>query len=1022
MVGILLAGLSAGCAIVGSGSTVASSPGFEGWADAEGQRLLRYKRDVEVLTRRAGEMMSDAEVHAIEVRPLPPTRGLAFDLALLTRALAQATRHDHQGLDRTRDLALRRGTDRDLILGVLSLHASALRTAGLSKSARLAYADAERFMLETARRTGRPVHRSLSEGSFVLDYLFAAAHFGDAPLGDRIASRYLEPLLTDNTIDPAVRLIARLYLFDYRVTMQTAWGGGDPLAGYHELDGLISRHQVEVGRMVGAYAPVARNKMMDLRIKAGDLALLAGRPSLAAAQLRAVEAEVSDEMAKRFAIDELKVSIALSSHQYELALATLDATRQRLPELIKGLRVVRVRHQIGRANVLASLGRWEEAERELQGVQIDASYLALLDHFTGLRSVVRAVLGREDPDLGAFLAMDPKYRDGSQGIDRSVLYFAAKTVIFQQRAIRASSQQDAMKAVDGGRQMSRFLRLRQAAGLADRSGMAPLFLDLAKEAYVLSALRMQGTPGVSMDDVLDAAQLHQTADIDQDIAAAAQRLRASPGIESDELRQLQNLQRRVAAAQAELGSLLSTVDADPHEIQRSVDQANAASAELDRRLMRLVQAKPGLRYAFGGVDAVSVREIQGRLAPGEALLTVVPMSASTLVFFASRTDARLHLAPAGRRDVSALVDRIHRTTALTPSARLLDFDVDASRQIHRMLLGWQPNILRGVNSMTVAATGSLAALPFGLLVRDTEQRVAAADYRRQPWLIRSVALAHVPSISSWLALTGPKAPTKTDGFIAWASPDFTGQAPREGSRLRNVRAPLRLPSRPPLDAANVTDNSRLDWLRSLDPIAEGREEALAIARALGATVDTDVLLGSAATRRSVIERSTSGDLARRSVVLFATHGLAPFQIPGLDQPALVMAHDPAEPASTLLTLDDVLGLHLNADWVILSACNTGSADRDEGDALSGLSRGFFFAGARGMLVTHWAVDSKSAAEITTRTVAAYAASATISRAHALQRASLALIDGRGTSALWSHPAYWAPYALVGDGRRRPQIQ
>ena len=190
-----------------------------------------------------------------------------------------------------------------------------------------------------------------------------------------------------------------------------------------------------------------------------------------------------------------------------------------------------------------------------------------------------------------------------------------------------------------------------------------------------------------------------------------------------------------------------------------------------------------------------------------------------------------------------------------------------------------------------------------------------------------------------------------------------------------------------------------------------------MAQALRAA-DSDVLVGLAATRRSVVQRSASGDLARRNVVLFATHGLVPFEAPGVDQPSLAMAHDPSDSAGSLLTLEDVMSLRLNADWVILSACNTASADRAGGDPLSGLSRGFFFAGARAMLVTHWEVESESAAVITTKTVEAYAASSTLSRAQALQRTSIALIDANGTPPLWSHPAYWAPYALVGDGRNR----
>ena len=151
--------------------------------------------------------------------------------------------------------------------------------------------------------------------------------------------------------------------------------------------------------------------------------------------------------------------------------------------------------------------------------------------------------------------------------------------------------------------------------------------------------------------------------------------------------------------------------------------------------------------------------------------------------------------------------------------------------------------------------------------------------------------------------------------------------------------------------------------------------------------------------------------------MFATHGLAPASIPGLHQPALAMAHDSGAADSLLLKLDDVVGLNLNADWVLLSACNTSAADREGGDALSGLARGFFFAGAKSLLVTHWEVESESAAAITVRTMERYSANPRLNRATALQETAIELIEAKNTPAIWAHPAYWAPYALVGDGRR-----
>lgn len=1009
--------LTAGCAVEWSGTLVASTAGFGAGAPAlaPARRMADLQRDLEALARWASTGAPPGELEAIAERPLPAASGPELDVALLARALAQRLRNDHLGLAQTRDAALQRGTRPELVLQVLTLHAAAMRTAGLARAAREAFSRAEQYMLAAARRAGSPAHRLEAAGPFLQEYLFAARHFGDTPLGDRLLAQYLDPLVHDDTTEPGARLIARMYADEYRITQRTTWGGGDPLEAYQALQALIESHWDAVARLSGHAGRAARHKLMDLRIQAGHLALRAHRPSLAAAQVQRIEVEGADEMARRFAVGELRGATALAGHDFERALEEMDATWRQAPAMIRHLDVVRAGHQIGRAGVLASLGRWDDALRELDAIRIDPSYLALVDQYAGLRTVVRSMTGRDDPDFAAFAALEPKYRDGSQGVDRSVLYFAARTLVFQRRAARTGSVADAVKAVDAGRRMGRFLRLQQAAGATDRWAIAPSFLRLAKEAYVLAAVRALGRPGVQVDDLLDAVQLQQTSDIDRDVAAAAIRQRAFPGIEAGDLRLLQDLQRRMAAAQAALGAALAAVDGDPAETRRRVDDANAAGALLDAQLATMTRRAPGIRYAFGAADPVSLRDIQSRLAEDEALLSAAPMSTSTVVVMVTKRGVAHRMVPVGRADVAGLVERVRRSTDLSGFARLPDFDVDAARELHRVLLGWHPQGLRGLRTLTVAASGPLGALPFGLLVRDSPPHEAAVHYRRVPWLIRAVALTHVPSLSSWLALSEAPAAGRVRGFIAWADPEFGSDGAPVSSTALGVRASLRELRRLAPAAAHGASGLAMP---ALPRLPETRGEAQAMAWALRAAGDADIVVGRAATRRSVLQRSSSGDLARRSVVLFATHGLDALQVPGLDQPALAMAHDALDSAPALLTLEDVLGLRLQADWVILSACNTAAADREGGDPLSGLSRGFLFAGARALLVTHWEVESESAAELTTRTVEVFARQAGLSRAQALQQASLALIDARGTPEAWAHPAYWAPFALVGDGGRR----
>jgi CHAT domain-containing protein len=125
----------------------------------------------------------------------------------------------------------------------------------------------------------------------------------------------------------------------------------------------------------------------------------------------------------------------------------------------------------------------------------------------------------------------------------------------------------------------------------------------------------------------------------------------------------------------------------------------------------------------------------------------------------------------------------------------------------------------------------------------------------------------------------------------------------------------------------------------------------------------------------------------------------------------------------LLKMGEVLKLKLNADWVVLSACNTGAADGAGAEAVSGLGRAFFYAGTRAILVSMWPVETTSARKLTTGLFQYQKENKTLSRVRAHQKSILALIDSPGliddasgkVVASYAHPLFWAPFILVGDG-------
>jgi CHAT domain-containing protein len=322
-----------------------------------------------------------------------------------------------------------------------------------------------------------------------------------------------------------------------------------------------------------------------------------------------------------------------------------------------------------------------------------------------------------------------------------------------------------------------------------------------------------------------------------------------------------------------------------------------------------------------------------------------------------------------------------------------------------LLAPLQPQ-LGQVQSLIVAGKGTLASLPFAALVMQPPTANAAPD-----WLVQHMSVTQLPSPAALLALRRVAHPVRASkALLGFGDPLFkTAVAP--AAKFPSSARPWQLMAQPVTAGATRYDADTGLRYADIAPLPETRGELQAVSIALGANAQTDLLFGAQATRRAVLQAK----LADRRVVAFATHGLMPGELPGISKPSLAMAADADERESPLLELDDVLGLQLNAQWVLLSACNTAAGVQNDG-AMSGLVRGFFYAGARSVLATHWAVESDSAAALTAATFT-QAASTGVSRGEGLRLAQLSMLDGTLGNGSWRHPYFWAAYALFGDPLR-----
>lgn len=263
-------------------------------------------------------------------------------------------------------------------------------------------------------------------------------------------------------------------------------------------------------------------------------------------------------------------------------------------------------------------------------------------------------------------------------------------------------------------------------------------------------------------------------------------------------------------------------------------------------------------------------------------------------------------------------------------------------------------------------------------------------------------------------------PVMAEPVIEWAdSPSSAGESTR-GAGAPAILDWGAIPKRGVVDpnqifrgAKGLADVCRVQNLAALPETAD--ELAFMGETVAGGTSSPELLLQDRA-RETEVRRSP---LERYRVIAFATHGLIAGELSGLTEPALVLTPpDQATPEDDgLLTASEIAELRLDADLVVLSACNTASSDgRPGAPGLSGLAKSFLFAGARSMFVSHWPVVSDSTASLTRslfaglRTEDPTAPPPPVDRLH--RDAILAMID-HPEKPEWSHPLFWAPFVVIG---------
>jgi CHAT domain-containing protein/Tfp pilus assembly protein PilF len=526
--------------------------------------------------------------------------------------------------------------------------------------------------------------------------------------------------------------------------------------------------------------------------------------------------------------------------------------------------------------------------------------------------------------------------------------------------------------------------------------------------------------GKAQDDALNVVQrASQSA-----AAAAVNKLGARLAAGSGRLASLVRNDQDLAAEAENLDkAILAAASKEPAKRDAAAEQ------RIKDRLAEIAKQRTALQGVFAAEfpdyaalsnpQPLAVKEIQALLSDGEALLLYATGDKESYVFAVTRERAAWKPIALGTAALSEKVAAFRRgldVEALRQSAeggKPVLFDLGLANELYAALIGPVEEVIKDSRHLLVVPTGALTSLPFHLLV--TEKPTTAipqlrdiGSYRDAAWLIKRQAVSVLPALASLKALrqVAGREPGARP-LVGFGDPVFD---PEERAKKLAERGAVQ--TRVVVTRGASIDRAKL--ARSLPSLLDTADELKAVAGKLGAAAG-DLHLGNDASE-TVVKRTA---LADYRVVYFATHGLVAGNVDGLAEPslALTLPKQPTELDDGLLTASEVAQLKLNADWVVLSACNTAAAEKPGAEALSGLARAFFYAGARALLVSHWSIDTEAATRLTTSTFAIMTADPKLGRAAALRNAMLAYMNDR-SSPLNAYPAFWAPFSIIGEGAAR----
>jgi tetratricopeptide (TPR) repeat protein len=460
-------------------------------------------------------------------------------------------------------------------------------------------------------------------------------------------------------------------------------------------------------------------------------------------------------------------------------------------------------------------------------------------------------------------------------------------------------------------------------------------------------------------------------------------------------------------------ALEKDLDAEPH--RQRLEKLEAEQQTFDKTLKTNYPAYYALKYP----QPVDLATLQNQvLREGEMVLVYGVMEENTVLWIVGKQYFQMLNLDISEEELQAKVEAFRAS----PNTLIDAIETQPPDEISKLAKNNLPQLrqagyelyqslipakiktsIKDAHTLYIVPTGPLYSLPFGAL--DTHN---PTQHDTPHYLIQNYSIVYLSSASLLKTIRDTERDEKSDRypFLAFADPEYPKKCPLKPDNVTEVIQTARTEAY--LKLAGSGENG---CFIKEDELKDTKKQAEAIAKLFNAPQDSDPLqLREKASRSNVFKFNYQKRLDDYRYLLFAAHAILPEETSNVTQPAIVLSHPELE---GYLTMADVFGLKMNADFVMLSACNTGRGEKIKGEGVRGLTRAFMYAGTPAVSVSLWYVESISAKNLSVGLFEHLQQGKSL--AQALRQSKLDLIMADEEMDMYQHPYFWAPFVVFGDG-------